>query len=58
MMYVKWYSVCNSVMISAVEVCVDYGGVYVFHVCLDFCVIYGVGTLNRDCINSTIATVF
>ena len=29
-------------MLSAVEVCIDYGGVNVFHVCLDFCVVYGV----------------
>ena len=28
-------------MLSVVEVCVDYGGVNVFHVCLDFCVVYG-----------------
>ena len=26
------YSVCDLVMFSAVEVLVDYGGVYVFHV--------------------------
>ena len=31
MMYVEQYGVCNCV--SIVEMCVDYGGVYVFHVC-------------------------
>ena len=30
-------------MTSAIEVCVDYGGVNVFHVCFDLCVLYGVG---------------
>ena len=34
-MYVEMYGVCNFVVISAVEVCVDYGGVYVFHVSFD-----------------------
>ena len=29
-------------MLSAVEVCADYGGVNVFHVCLNFGVIVGV----------------
>ena len=32
---------------SVVEVCADYGGVNVFHVCLNFGVVYGVG----DCVN-------
>ena len=41
-MYVGWYGVCNVVVISAVEACVDYGGVYVFQVCFDVCVVYGV----------------
>ena len=35
--------VCNFVVLSVVEVCADYGGVNVFHVCLDFVVVYGVG---------------
>ena len=30
-------------MFSVIEMCVDYGGVYVFHVCFDLCVVYGVG---------------
>ena len=42
MMYVEWYGVCN-IVISAVEICVYYGGVYVFHVCFDLCVVYGIG---------------
>ena len=32
-MYVEWCGNCYFVVISVVEVCVDYGGVYVFHVC-------------------------
>ena len=42
-MYGEWYGVCDFVVLSIVEVCVDYGGVNVFHVCLDFCIVYGVG---------------
>ena len=30
-------------MFSVIEKCVDYGGVYVIHVCFDVCVIYGIG---------------
>ena len=37
-MYCEWYGVCDFVVLSVVEVCVDYGGVNVFHVCLNFCV--------------------
>ena len=40
-MYVEWYGICNFVVISAVDVCADYGGVYVFHVCFYLCVVYG-----------------
>ena len=29
-------------MLSVVEVCADYGGVNVFHVCLNFGLVYGV----------------
>ena len=29
-MHVEWYGVCNFVVFSVVEVCVDYAGVYVF----------------------------
>ena len=42
-MYGEWYGVCDFVVLSVDEVCVDYGGVNVFHVCLDFGVVYGVG---------------
>ena len=34
--YDGWYGVCDFVVLSVVDVCVDYGGVNVFHVCLDF----------------------
>ena len=40
-MYGEWYGVCDCVVLSVVEVCADYGGVNVLHVCLNFCVIYG-----------------
>ena len=33
-MYCEWYGVCDCVVLSVVEVCVDYGGVNVFHVVL------------------------
>ena len=48
-MYGEWHGVCDFVVLSVVEVCVDYGGVNVFHVCLDFCVIYGVGIFVNVC---------
>ena len=32
-------------MLSVVVVCADYGGMNVFHVCLNICVVYGVGGL-------------
>ena len=38
-MYGKWYSVCAFVVLSVVEVCADYGGVNVFHFCLNFGVV-------------------
>ena len=31
-MYVGWCSVCDHVIFLAVDVVVDYGGMYVFHV--------------------------
>ena len=37
-----WYGVCDFVVLSVVEVCADYDGVNVFHVCLNFGVVYGV----------------
>ena len=42
-MYCEWYGVCDCVALSAGEVCADYGGVNVFHFCLNFGVVYGVG---------------
>ena len=33
-MYGEWYGVCDFGVVSVVEVCADYGGVNVFHVCL------------------------
>ena len=36
-MYVDWYGISNFIVIFAVEVCVEYGGVYVFHACFDLC---------------------
>ena len=44
-MYGEWYGDCDFVVLTVVDVCVDYGGVNVFHVCLDFGVVYGVGGL-------------
>ena len=40
---------CDFVVLSAVEVCADYGGVNVFYVCLNFCV-YGVGVCVDVCV--------
>ena len=48
-MYCEWCGVCDFVVLSAVEVCVDYGGVNVFHVCLNFGVVYGVGVCVNVC---------
>ena len=31
-MYGEWYCDCDFLVLSVVEVCVDYGGVNVFHV--------------------------
>ena len=36
-------------MLSIVEVCADYGGVNVFHVYLNFGVVYGVGVCVNVC---------
>ena len=46
-MYCEWYGVCDFVVMLVVAVCANYGGVNVFHVCLNFCVVYGVGV----CVN-------
>ena len=34
---------CDFVVFSVVEIRVHYGGVYVFHVYFDLCIVYGVG---------------
>ena len=49
MMYVTWYGICNFVVFLVVEICVEYGGVYVFHVCFDLCLVYGVGICVDVC---------
>ena len=36
-------------MFSVVEICVDYGGVYVFHPYFDSCAVYGVGVCVNVC---------
>ena len=48
-MYCEWYGVCDFVVLSVVEVCADYGGVHVFHVCLNFGIVYGVGVCVNVC---------
>ena len=48
-MYCEWYCVCDFVVLSVVEVCADYVGVNVFHVCLNFGIIYGVGICVHVC---------
>ena len=46
-MYGEWYGVCDFVVLSVVEVCVDYDGVNVFHVYLD--VVYDLGVCVNVC---------
>ena len=36
-MYVEWFGACNFDVFSVVEVCVDYEGVFIFHVCSVCC---------------------
>ena len=50
MMYFECYGVCNIVVFSLVEILVYYGGVYVFHVYFDLCVVYGVGVCGVICV--------
>ena len=35
-------------MTLVVEVCVDYGGANVFHVCFNFSIVYGVGFVSMS----------
>ena len=48
-MYGVWYDVCDFVVLSVVEVCAVYGGVNVFHVCINFDVVYSVGVCVNVC---------
>ena len=48
-MYGEWYGVCDFVVLSIVKVCVDLGGVNVFHICLNVCIVYGVGVCVNVC---------
>ena len=48
-MYWEWYGVCDFVVLLIVEVCADYGGMNVFHVCLNFVVVYGVEVCVNVC---------
>ena len=48
-MYCEWYGVCDFVVLSDFEVCADYVDVNVFHVCLNFGVVYGVGVGVNVC---------
>ena len=48
-MYGEWYGVCDFVVLSVAEVGADYGGVNVFHVWLNFGVVYGVGVCVNVC---------
>ena len=48
-MYGEWSGVCDFVVLSVLEVCVAYGGVNVFHVCLNFGVLYSVGVCVNVC---------
>ena len=38
-----------TLLCCVVEVCSDYGGVNVFHVCLNFVIVYGVGVCVNVC---------
>ena len=48
-MYGEWYGICDFVVLSVVEVCVDYGDVYVIYVSLDLCIVYGVDVCVNLC---------
>ena len=48
-MYCEWYGVCDFVVLLVVEVCADYVGVNMFHVSLNFGVVYGVGVCVNVC---------
>ena len=46
-----------TVVFSFVEICVDYGGVFVFHVCFDLCIIYGVWVCVNVCVRCFVSYV-
>ena len=48
-MYCEWYGVCYIVVLLVVKVCADYVCVNVFHVCLNFGIVYGVGVCVNVC---------
>ena len=48
-MYAVWYGVVDFVVFLVVGIWVDYGGVNVFHVCFNLCVVYGVGGCVNVC---------
>ena len=48
-MYCEQYGVCYFVVLSVIDVCADYSGVNVFHVSLNFGVVYGVDVCVNVC---------
>ena len=48
-MYCELYGVCDFVVWSVDEVCVDYGGVNVFYVCPNFGIVSSVGVCVNVC---------
>ena len=49
---------CYFVVLSVVEVCADYGGVNVYHACLNVGVVYGVGVCVKFMVYSVLLYVF
>ena len=49
-MYCEWYGFCDFVVLSVVEVCADYVGGNVFHVCLNFGVVNVCGVVCVVCL--------
>ena len=56
-MYCEWYGVCDFVVLSVVEVCRDYGGVNVFHVCLNLVLLLRFVWVCEWCISSQVCIV-
>ena len=48
-MYCEWYGVCDFDVLLVVDLYANYGGVNVFHVCLNVGVVYGVGVCINVC---------